>query len=112
MERVTGIVAALSATNVGAIDDVANEATAKARAEAVAWLDAAGPWGGRLDVSFPGYRDATEPLQLAALELRRGLALLVSAAPDVSSNRAKAHAARGKITPGFADAAAADRAAD
>ena len=63
--------------------------------------------GDRLDVSFPGYRDATEPLQLAALELRRGLALLVSAAPDVLSDGAKAEAARGKIAPGFADAAAA-----
>ena len=106
VERVTGIVAALSADQ-RAGDDVA----AKARAEAVAWLDAAGPWGDRLDVSFPGYRDATEPLQLAALELRRGLALLVSAAPDVSSDGAKAEAARGKITPGFADAAAAAAAA-
>lgn len=44
---------------------------AQARAEAAAWLAATDPWGGRLDVSFPGYRDATEPLQLAALELRR-----------------------------------------
>ena len=106
VERVTGIVAALSADQ-RAGDDVA----AKARAEAVAWLDAAGPWGDRLDVSFPGYRDATEPLQLAALELRRGLALLVSAAPDVLSDGAKAEAARGKIAPGFADAAAAAAAA-
>ena len=109
VERVTGIVQALAGSDAGG--ESRHARVAKARAEAVAWLDAAGPWGGRLDVSFPGYRDATEPLQLAALELRRGFSLLVSAAPDAASDGAKAAAARGKVSPAVADAAAAAAAA-
>jgi len=47
----------------------------RARAEAKAWLDASAAWEERLEISFRGYRDATEPLRLAVCEIRRGVSL-------------------------------------
>ena len=54
----------------------------RARAEASAWLDASAAWEERLEISFRGYRDATEPLRLSVCEMRRGVALAFAATSD------------------------------
>ena len=83
VERVLGVARGLffdvdfsNAKKVSASD------LARARAEARAWLEAARAWEERLELSYRGYRDLTEPLRLAACEMRRGVALLLASAPD------------------------------
>ena len=105
VDRVVALIRALER------DDATPRDAARARAEAEAWLAAAEPWGERLDVDFRGYEDATEPARLAALELRRGVTLLTHAAPDPAAIEAAERAARGKVTPERAEAAAAAAAA-